>query len=206
MPLNVEAQDFGRNRHRRREAIRSAQATAELSDDVTLVVTGLEDLIDLLNYATGSYTPTTNITVGTGGVNTAHYTHIGGMLTVEGTITLGTSPTMPSNPTITLPPGFSFANFDQFRPVAHGVLYNDSGVGGFPGVLWQNSATSLLFTYAGGTNTTAAAVTSTVPMTWVVGDEILYTFCTRVVTEASFLLLEGGDDILLETGDKIELE
>lgn len=119
-----------------------------------------------------SWTPTwTNLTVGNG-IQMARYVKIG--KTVIGNIRfqVGTTTSVSSNPTFSLPvasfnygSGFSASNFTH--PIGH-ITFHDFGANLFYGtVLFDTVSTAGFYLWnANSTNVATSGVTSTVPFTW----------------------------------------
>ena len=118
-----------------------------------------------------SYTPTlTNLTLGNGTL-TAKYAQIGKIVTVYFNFTLGSTSSVGSNPSITL-------------PVSAADIYNtaklflaDYGTVTYWGSAWNGDATTVYLEAdrADATYLKAAGVTATVPHTWAVNDSLVFT-------------------------------
>lgn len=128
----------------------------------------------------GTYTPTlgAGIVIGTGGSagNAANWSYAGGVLQVEGLVTLGTSGQSigATAHTLSLPVGFTAARATQFRPVGNCRLTPAGG--GYIGEVVIQSATTILIAIgqiASGFPT-LQSITSLVPATWAAGNQILW--------------------------------
>jgi hypothetical protein len=118
-----------------------------------------------------SYTPTlTNLTLGNGTL-TAKYSQTGKIVTVYFNFTLGSTSSVGSNPSMTL-------------PVSAADIYNtaklflaDYGTVTYWGSAWNGDATTVYLEAdrADDTYLKAAGVTATVPHTWAVNDSIVFT-------------------------------
>lgn len=110
-----------------------------------------------------------NITVGNGTV-TAKYAQIGKLVHCRWVLALGTTSSIGTGPTISLPvtatnPGAALMILGQ-------AWFEDSGVGNGAGVIYNTSTTTVGFLamQANATYTTYATVTNTVPVTLGSGD------------------------------------
>lgn len=130
--------------------------------------------------ASGTYTPTTSVTVGTGGTNTGEYVEVDGIMVAWGKITLGTSPTVTSPTTVALPSGYEFASSTD-RPVGW-LRCVDPGSAGYPGYLRvASSTTAQLFVYdSSGTYVIDDNVSSVVPMSWASSDRMEWALVAQV--------------------------
>lgn len=129
----------------------------------------------------GTYTPTlgAGIVIGTGGsvTNAANYSYAGGVLQVEGLITLGTSGQSigsSGNHTISLPAGFTATRTTQFRNVGRCRL-TPAGAG-YIGEVVINSSTALLvgIEQIVSSYPSLQSITSSVPAVWAAGNQILW--------------------------------
>lgn len=123
----------------------------------------------IFDIAWNAYTPTTTaITFGTGSSTACYYARIGKTVIVSGRITLGTSPTVSGNITVSLPVDIYSAGStdsigtvimrDSLAAVSYFGYANASGSApSTMGLFAQNSAA----TYASGTRQSA-----TIPFTW----------------------------------------
>ncbi len=124
-----------------------------------------------------SWTPTfANWAIGAGGSagTTAKYTQVGKTVFFYIVSTLGTSgQSVGTSATFSLP--VTAASGQQGLPIGDGYAF-DNGGSNYDSSVWLNSTTTglLLFKAAGGTYTTLAGTTSTVPISWAAGDSILY--------------------------------
>jgi hypothetical protein len=126
-----------------------------------------------LGSAWGSYTPTLgNITLGTGGTNVGAYKQIGKTVHFRVTITLGTSPTMGTAPTFTLPvaPTGMTANVGWMT----GHMYDVSATQAYPllSVFVSGSTMLLKSINASFGQALDDTIAATVPFTWAAGDII----------------------------------
>ena len=137
------------------------------------------------NFAGTTYTPTlSGMAIGTGGsaANTATYRVAYGILHVWGSVTFGTAGTTFPGATITvaLPGSYTVSGYKSLMPVGR-VIFNDAGVH-YYGEAATVSNTTVRFTVnnSSTTYTTQTATSTTVPFTWVAGDEILYSYSVPV--------------------------
>lgn len=157
----------------------------QVGDFVQVLVQGANRLVIGAAGGTvsGTYTPTLNgIVEGTGGQNTAQFTYTGGLLYVEGTIGFGTSgQTFPlDTSTVRLPPGFLLIDPVLRRPCGN-VIFFDVGSAAYPGVCWHHDLDEIRLLVVNTASTYAAAggTLSTIPFTWIAGDQIYYSFTVR---------------------------
>jgi hypothetical protein len=118
-----------------------------------------------------SYTPTlANLTLGNGTL-TAKYAQTGKIVTVYFNFTLGSTSSVGSNPSITLPVSAA----DTYNTAK--VFLADYGTATFWGNAWNGDATTVYLEVdrADATYLKTAAITSTVPHTWAVNDIIAFT-------------------------------
>ena len=118
-----------------------------------------------------SYTPTlANLTLGNGTL-TAKYGQTGKIVTVYFNFTLGSTSSVGSNPSITLPVSAA----DIYNTAK--VFLADYGTVTFWGNAWNGDATTVYLEVdrADATYLKTAAITSTVPHTWAVNDSIAFT-------------------------------
>lgn len=145
-------------------------------------------------FASGTYTPTlANLAIGTGGtpINSAKYTFVGfpagGVLHVEGRIKFGTtSVTLPgaSEETMTLPTGYAMIDTTSTSANVNGQASFFFVGSAFvcQGFLVMITSTTVGFRVArvsGSNIQTNNAMTSTIPGTWAVSDEIHYRYSVR---------------------------
>ncbi len=154
-------------------------ATGDYIDEtwVDSVTTGLNT-----GTFSGTYTPTIQgMAVGTGGSanNTAYYSYVGGILVVQGIIQFGTTGvTFPTAPNIFVPSGFTasqpiapnYATIGHAAYVCSGTSYH-----GYMTMVSQTIARPMLYT-ASGTYPGSANLGVAVPVTWVSGDYMRYSF------------------------------
>jgi hypothetical protein len=199
-------------------------ATRRAILDLSKGLTSVEELVAALTAEleafplSGTYTPAlTGMAVGTGGgaTNTADYTYNGVDLFVHGQIKFGTSGTTLPGASITvgLPTGYAMPTPTvSVVHVLSEVTFIDFGTNVFDGVcrheVGTNNALRLLPQTTGSTYGGYAVTSATVPHAWANGDEIDYWFNVKATftTSVYHLLLEGGDDILLEDGTFLLLE
>jgi hypothetical protein len=155
---------------------RDGQLSGSLSEGL---ICYLKDT-DALQYYSGSawvrfsatyippttYTPTHNITLGTGGTLTASYQLIGKMMRVRIKVVLGVSPTMPTNPSFTIPSGYTMARTSGWLDGM--VDLQQTSAGAFLGMCQAYSGTQFYARAlsASGSYVSLAAITATVPFTW----------------------------------------
>lgn len=138
------------------------------------------------SWAWQSYTPTfTNLTVGNGTLNST-YVQTGKDVTVRGSLVLGSTSSVGSNPYFTLPAtqssNYSVAT-DNFTPVG-GVSYRDVSAGiVYPGYISIGNISgtgNALFLYivsqAAASAASMTALSSTTPYTWATGDVLKWQF------------------------------
>lgn len=119
-----------------------------------------------------TYTPTHNITLGSGGTITASYQVVGKQMRVRIKVTLGASPTMPTNPSFTVPSGYTIVRTTGFMD---GIVdMQQSASGAYLGVAQAYSSTQF---YARALNSGVAylqlaAVSATVPFTWAINNTL----------------------------------
>lgn len=161
---------------------RDTALTGSLSEGL---ICYLQD-IDALQYYSGSawvrfsatyvppttYTPTHNITLGSGGIISASYQVIGKMMRVRIKVTLGASPTMPTNPSFTIPAGYTMARTSGWLDGM--VDLQQSASGAFLGMAQAYSGTQF---YARALNAATSyvqlsAITATVPFTWAIANTL----------------------------------
>jgi len=118
-----------------------------------------------------TYTPTlANLTTGNGTV-IAKYAQTGKIVTVYFNFTLGSTSSVGSNPSMTLPVSAA----DIYNTAK--VFLADYGTATFWGNAWNGDATTVYLEVdrADATYLKTAAITSTVPHTWAVNDVIAFT-------------------------------
>jgi hypothetical protein len=119
-----------------------------------------------------TYTPTHNITLGSGGTLTASYQVIGKQMRVRIKVVLGASPTMPTNPSFTIPTGYTMVRTTGWLD---GIVdMQQSAAGAYLGAAQiQNSTTFFARCLsASGAYVQLAAITATVPFTWAISNTI----------------------------------
>lgn len=153
-------------------------------------VIGTDETVDNAISESGSYTPTlTNFDVDDG-TNDAEYVWMGadatssvGILIVSGSLVLGTTPSVGSAPTISVPSGYNLDTqvFSANMFVGNWGV-NDSGTLYVGGVYANAAGTFALRAFdASSTYLRSSAVSSTVPMTWATGDNMRWHACCRAV-------------------------
>lgn len=124
------------------------------------------------NVAWQSWTPTlTNLTIGNGTLTCA-YTQVGKTVIGRFTVLFGTTTSMGTIPTFSLP---VTASSTTFTGGCQGmVMLKDANAGSFLGVLFATSTTVMaIYAYnASSTYALTANITSTVPFTWATNDYI----------------------------------
>jgi hypothetical protein len=119
-----------------------------------------------------TYTPTwTGVTIGNG-TNTGGYKHLGRTTVWRARFVLGTTSAITGAVTVTLPP---FALRDSSELGVYTVKLLDSGTQWFEGRLTPSTATVAFVevTNSAGTYLNGSPLSSTVPMTWTTGDNII---------------------------------
>lgn len=124
-----------------------------------------------------SYSPTvSNISFGSGGTNTWKYRWEQGTVHVIGAMKLGTSGTMGTAPTFTLPLNSAALAHNNVRFAGDVKLYDDSATGQYIGIVIANGAsvTTALIQAHSGTATLNGSITATTPfgVAWAVSDAI----------------------------------
>lgn len=122
--------------------------------------------------AWSTYTPTlANIVLGNGQI-AGFYKKIGRMVHFYVQYVQGSTGSMGSNPTYSLPVAASSRYSSSTRDVIGRVAVLDSGTANFGGIsFWVSSTTAALQVWnSGGTYLTANSFTLTVPMTWTTND------------------------------------
>jgi hypothetical protein len=118
-----------------------------------------------------TYTPTlANLTLGNGTL-TAKYAQTGKIVTVYFNFTLGSTSSVGSNPSMTLPVSAA----DIYNTAK--LFLGDYGTVTYWGSAWNGDATTVYLEAdrADATYLKAAGVTATVPHTWAVNDSIVFT-------------------------------
>lgn len=139
-----------------------------------LLNTHLRDQLEALaptDIAWTDYTPTlTNMTEGNGTV-TAKYHQIGRLVTVEFSFVLGSTSTMGTNPTISLPVTGAIASTEMHSKI--GTIL-ESGVRACPAVVRLLSNTTAQFRRltVSGSDVVVSNITATAPHTWGTNDEL----------------------------------
>lgn len=125
------------------------------------------------NWVWQSYTPTwTGFTIGNGTQNN-DYTQIGKTVIVRINVVLGSTSSMSSNPTFTLPVT-AVSDYTSAAIPAGSAFFEDVGVAGyiaFPSIRTTTTCVVEALS-AGGTYLSTASVSSTAPFTWGTGDKI----------------------------------
>lgn len=203
MPLNVEPQDFGRKLHERREAFRSARSLSELS----AAIVAITDILDLLGLGVVGYVErTTDFTPFT---TTTDVTDVSLSFTASdsrlykiswftpqpfssvGTDTIRCFVTDGSNNVLELAQAGNVGTGTTLATSIHGSVVRDD----LDGAVTVKMRASRVGTGNGTLTSTAAQPT------WLLVEDI------GPNSEAFFLLLEGGDFLLLEDGTSFfELE
>jgi hypothetical protein len=118
-----------------------------------------------------SYTPTwTGISLGNG-TSSGRYIKVGKTVTLEATLTFGSTTSVTGGISVSLPSGSTI----NFATQAIAWIF-DSGIGHYIGVVWSSSAGStdveIRVMNASSTYVGITPISSTVPMTWNTSDEI----------------------------------
>ena len=124
------------------------------------------------------YTPTfANFTIGNGTINFARYVQIGKFVSVYGKVTLGSTSSMGTSPTISLPVTGT-SNMSGVGWALGSLTIGDTGTGSFEGYVKTSSTTvaQLIVGNASGTYNNTTVITSAVPMTWANTDTFLFNF------------------------------
>lgn len=128
------------------------------------------------NLAWQSWSPTlANLTIGNGTVK-AYYTEVGKTVFCRLYILFGTTTSMGTAPTFTVP---VTANSRYSSQCIGGIILEDASAGSWHGMLSFNASTTVVQISAIAANATYATrtgVTSTVPFTWTTSDYVAATF------------------------------
>lgn len=154
-------------------------ATAGTVAPATLWNTYIKDNFDFLFPTDGSWTTWSpsyaNLTVGNGTV-VARYFQVGKLVVARWTITFGSTSTMGTGPTVSMPVTAASTGYVLADHSLGPCSILDSGTARFEGQVYYNSTTTVLLTVstASGTNLTQGQITSTVPMTWTTSDKVSF--------------------------------
>ena len=154
------------NRHLADNAVETAKIK-----DAQITNAKLSDTAGEPGGAWKAWTPTHNITLGTGGTLAATYMQLGKTVFFKILVTLGTSPTMPTGPTFTLPLEAKAIT----SHVGASVLLVDASAAYYSGVAILNSSTVLTVQAlkSDATYLSTAGVTASVPFTWTNADLVI---------------------------------
>lgn len=201
MPLNVEPQDFGRKRHERREAFRSAKAIKSLED----IATAVQEQLDALGYGVvgfakseNDHTPFTAVE-DVDGLSVAFTASSDRMYRIEWAAPFPTSTTGGDRVRMTVTDGSNTILGTSQSVVATSTTTTDSIFGSVIRDDLDGATTVKVRTQISGAGTGTLHASSNTP-NWLLVEDI------GPNLQAFFLLLEDGDHLLLETGDKIVLE
>lgn len=116
-----------------------------------------------------SFTPTwTNLTVGNATQSFVYAEH-GDTMFIDGLITLGSTSSVSTNPSFTIPN----SRTSNSKALGQNLRLEDTGNNNYFGQLYVTSNSIELYTYdVASTYPTLASITSTVPFTWANGDKI----------------------------------
>ena len=138
-----------------------------------------------------NFTPSfSNFTLGNGTIDIANYSRDGKFMSCRVRITLGSTSSMGTAPSMTLPGGktidSSFLTASNDTPVGK-AIFLDNGTQTYNGYILANSSTSVLLRglLASGTYVSQWEITSTTPMTWATGDVIDFEFSKIPINEWS---------------------
>ena len=135
------------------------------------------------SWAWTSYAPTfANFTIGNGTV-VARYAQVGKTIVCRGTVTLGSTSSMGTSPTVTLPVTSVATGYTGSMNQAIGEgIYQRTGTG-FYRISWAWASTTTALMNANGVSTYVilSGITSTVPNTWASTD----TFTWQIIYEAA---------------------
>lgn len=155
--------------------------TTRATDYFVTAATWNQDIVDNQNAAFPlgidawtAWVPTTNITVGDGSV-VARYQRIGRTVLFQYRFTFGTTSAMATSPNFSLPVAINTTGLTSARsPLGNAVIFDASGTQFSAELVYQSTDLGLVLCYnTAGTFSTAASVSSTVPMTWATGDLLL---------------------------------
>lgn len=124
-----------------------------------------------------TFTPTwTNLTVGNG-TQVGQYVQIGKFVYVEGQITLGSTSSVSTNPTLTYPITIASGSGSRPDPIPFFTYYGDTGTAAYYGISQAGGTGLILYGMnVAGTYPTLVSVTATAPFTWTTNDVISYSF------------------------------
>jgi hypothetical protein len=131
------------------------------------------------NAAWTSYTPTfTNFTLGNGTINYARYQQVGKIVHVSLLVTLGSTSSMGTQPTFTLPVTSASHYVADKAYLGFGDLA-DTGTADYPCIVaWKSTTTVALFSMlASGTYVANSNITSSAPWGWGNTDRFSADFC-----------------------------
>lgn len=152
---------------------------AQGDNDIMALALDVENTLSAGAWQT--FTPSfANLTVGDGTV-TGRYTLVGGTLFVRVQLTLGSTTTIGTLPTMTLPGSHTVVDPPSSSLVGQLVVV-DTGTAVFLGALRMTSTTTvgLYALGVGATYATVTQVTASVPMTWTNGDSFEMAFAVEV--------------------------
>jgi len=142
-----------------------ADALGSVDDTMQALAT---DLDNLLGSAYVAYTPTlTNLTLGNG-TRTGAYRKVGRSVKGYAKFTLGSTSAVTGNPSIGLP--VAAASVLSYTSLQAQLL--DSGTANYDAIVVLSSVNAIGVWYRGGANGTFSGITSTLPFTWAVNDNI----------------------------------
>ena len=159
----------------------AAARTAALTSPVAGMVTYLEDIDQFEGYdgtswipslgigTWNSYTPTfTNFTLGNGTITVAKFTQIGKTVHLQLRVTLGSTSSVGTQPSISLP----VTGTTNYQDSASGVCTLTAGGVNAIGYVYNISSTScrMFALGAAGSYVNISGVTATVPGTWTTGN------------------------------------
>ena len=119
-----------------------------------------------------TYTPTHNITLGSGGTLTASYQVIGKQMRVRIKVVLGASPGMPTNPSFTIPTGYTFVRTTGWLD---GIVdAQQSAAGAYLGAAQIQTSTTFFarILSASGSYVQLTTISPTTPFTWAISNTL----------------------------------
>ena len=146
----------------------SAVTTAKIADDAVTTA-------KIASQTWTTYTPTwSNLTLGTGATNEAAFIRIGSLVTVRFRFVLGTSPTVGTNPEMSLPDGDSLATFyDTNMPIGFALARDNSTfTNSTYGFMREASGGGVRFGWAQSNMGNPGGINSANPFTWAASDEL----------------------------------
>lgn len=155
-----------------------AAVTAGNVIDPTTFGNAVVDILNDMEWA--SYTPAwTNLTVGNA-TQSGFYRYVNGSIEAVGLITLGSTSSVGTDVTQTVPDSASIQALSTL-PIGLAAL-GDTGTGTHQGVITYNSATTVRFLRqsVSGSNILVATLTASTPFTWATGDTLAWSYSAKL--------------------------